>query len=280
MVATESEENASKAPISLTITHISANSAKTFTIAKSIQLQPVSHASITHSLILITAIAMPRQRWNREERGIERITSSLDGLDGALSNDRLVLVLRHSEEAKEVWDELMSQDYTTGFHRIIRNVDGGDGARLRLVGKVLLACCPEARDAWNRLFEIEYEADFNTSAYFATPVHRMIFDGTATCDNLDDYIVEAQQCKPERTIVMLVEFALDLKARPKRYPVDFLDDVHHDIQELLLYTLVGDVWMANESIERMDWLVNRTLGYDRLARQLERDDKKAADDWW
>jgi len=108
----------------------------------------------------------------------------------------------------------------------------------------------------------------------------MIFDGTATGDDLNDYIVVAQQYKPERTIVMLVELALDLKARPKRYPVDFLDDVHHDIQELLLYTLVGDVWMANESIERMDWLVNHTLGYDRLARQLERDDKKAADDWW
>jgi len=124
-----------------TITHISANSAKPFTIAKTIPLQPVSYASTTYPLILSPAIAMPRQRWNRTDREIERITSSLDDLDQPLLNDRLVLLRRHSAEAKEVWDELMSQDYTIGFHRVLRNMDGGDGARLRLVGKVLLACC-------------------------------------------------------------------------------------------------------------------------------------------
>lgn len=157
---------------------------------------------------------MPRQRWNRTEREIERNTSSLDDLDGALLSNRLVLLLQHSEEAKEVWDQLMSQYYTTEIHRIISNMYGADDARLRLVGKVLLACCPEARDAWNRLFKIEYEADFGTSAYFATTIHRIVFNGTATCDDLNDYIVEAQQYQPERTIVMLVELALDLKAHP------------------------------------------------------------------
>jgi hypothetical protein len=98
---------------------------------------------------------------------------------------------------------------------------------------------------------------------------------------LAEYVDDAKRDpNPEKTIVMLVELALDLTAHYTKYPAQLTDDLHHDIQEVLLYTLVGDVWMSDEAVERMDRLVKANGGYARLERQLERDDKKAVDDWW
>jgi hypothetical protein len=121
---------------------------------------------------------MPRQRTSRTEREIEKVVSTLNGVEGSLLETGLMELFKQSEEAVKLWKDMLDElrTHTTDLYRVIQSIED-DEARLRVLGQVLLHASPEARYAWIKLFKVEHEPDFDTSAYFDTPIHRMVSMG-------------------------------------------------------------------------------------------------------
>jgi hypothetical protein len=110
------------------------------------------------------------------------------------------------------------------------------------------------------------------AGYCRSRIHLKIIDGLATRADIEEYIDNTRNHTSETAIVMLVEVALDLILHNLRWPSKDLDALHAKIQSALVWELEDDVWVEEDTCDRMDELVADPR-YSQLPAKLDGDQR-------
>jgi len=168
--------------------------------------------------------------------------------------------------------------------RVHRQIDGMSTEKLRRALKTIVEHCYEAQSMWPTEAGTTREDDdprytLTINDYFDTEIHYMIVEGIATRADIEKCINDSSNQNSASIVVKLVELGIDLIIHRYRWLFTDLDALHGQIQDALLKELREDVWVHEDTCDRMDDLC-RNVWYSRLLTKLKEDEYALQDRDW
>jgi hypothetical protein len=161
--------------------------------------------------------------------------------------------------------------------RLHRQIDGMSTAKLRRALKTIVEHCYEAQSMWSleagttREDEDAQKTLTINDYYIDSEIHYMIVEGIATREDIEKCINDSSDQNPASIVVKLVELGIDLIIHRHRWLSTDLDALHGQIQVALLKELKEDVWVHEDTCDRMDDLCGN-VWYSRLLTKLKEDE--------
>jgi hypothetical protein len=168
--------------------------------------------------------------------------------------------------------------------RMHRQIDGMSTAKLRRALKTIVEHCYEAQSMWpieadTTREDIDAQNTLTINDYFDTEIHYMIVEGIATREHIEKCISDSSNQNSASIVVKLVELGIDLIIHRHRWLSTDLDALHGQIQDALLKELREDVWVHEDTCDRMDDLCGN-VWYSRLLTKLKEDEYALQDRDW
>jgi len=168
--------------------------------------------------------------------------------------------------------------------RLHRQIDNMSTEKLRRTLKTIVEHCYEAQSMWPTESGTTREDDdarytLTINDYFDTEIHYMIVEGIATRADIEKCINDSSEQNSASTVVKLVELGIDLIIHRSRWLSTDLDALHGQIQDALLKELREDVWVHEDTCDRMDDLCGN-VWYSRLLTKLKEDEYALQDRDW
>ena len=168
--------------------------------------------------------------------------------------------------------------------RLHRQIDNMSTEKLRRALKTIMEHCYEAQSMWPLEAGTTREDDdarytLTINDYFDTEIHYMIVEGIATRADIEKCINDSSDQNSASIVVKLVELGIDLIIHRFRWLSTDLDALHGQIQDALLKELREDVWVHEDTCDRMDDLCGN-VWYSRLLTKLKEDEYALQDRDW